>query len=138
MTFTRIFLFFVLFLVVGIGGASAGQYDYVVPPEDLWSCFDYAMHYSQENPEWGMVVISTHSQFIGMNRVVNYQINEDKTLLIHDEFLNNDYMVKGWEFDSCTFDYYYFYVDGEKPTRRYNFRNKYHIKPNAEDIYNAL
>lgn len=96
------------------------------------------MHYSQDNPEWGMVVISDHPRFRGMNHVVNYQINEDKTLQIHDEYLGIDYVIREWEYDSCTFDYYHFYINGEKPTRYYNYRNRFHIRPNAEIVYNEV
>ena len=114
----------------------SSQYAYSTPPLHLWTCFDHSMNYSLHNPEWGMVLISSHPRFRGKNHVVNYKINySDNSLIIHDEFLKNDYIIRGWEYDSCTFDYYHFYIDGERPTRYHNWVNSMHIRPNAEEVY---
>lgn len=116
---------------------TSSQYSHTPPSnKSLWTCFDYSMNYSLHNPSWGMVCISPHPRFLGTNHVVNYQINySDNTLIIHDGFLENDYAIEGWEYDSCTFDYYHFYIDSERPTRYYNRRNSLHIRPNAEEVY---
>lgn len=108
------------------------------PPSNisLWDCFDHSMNYSFHNPSWGMVCISSNPRFQGLNHVVNYQINySDNTLLIHDGFMKNDYIIRGWEYDHCTFDYYHFYIDSERPTRYYNRRGRINIRPNAEEVY---
>ena len=128
-------LIFTIVLAILILPASAvGQYEYQEPPKELWGCFDHAMHYSQDNPEWGMVVISSHPQFrgIGNSHFVNYQIH-DGLLYLYDAEINHRYYAIGWQYDSYTFDYYHFYVDGEIPTRYFRYK-----LPNAEDVYNAL
>jgi len=116
---------------------TSSQYFHTPPSnKSLWGCFDHSMNYSLHNPSWGMVCISSHPRFQGMNHVVNYQINySDNTLIIHDELLEKDYAIKGWEYDSCTFDYYHFYLDSERPTRYYNRNNQFHIRPNAEEVW---
>lgn len=113
-------------------------------PDD-WTCFEFAMNWSEQHPEWGMVVISDNNRFQGMNHLVNYQINDDKTLQIISYVKQTDgsyevteYVVSEWEYDTCTFDYYHFYINGEIPTRYYNRANQYQIKPNAEAVYNNL
>ena len=116
------------------------------PPEpvyldrvDGWTCFDYSMDRTRQNPEWGIVLISTNPKFEGYksgdNHFVNYKINDDKSLLINDEFLQNEYTARGWQYDTQAFDYYHFYIDGEIPTRAWA-RNA--LKPNAEVVYSAL
>jgi len=116
---------------------TSSQYSHIPPSnKSLWTCFDHSMNYSLHNPLWGMVCISSHPRFRGTNHVVNYQINySDNTLIIHDELLENDYIILGWEYDSCTFDYYHFYIDSERPTRYYNRNNPLHIRPNAEEVW---
>lgn len=115
---------------------SSSQYSHTPPSNiSLWDCFDHSMNYSLHNPEWGMVCISSNKFFKGRNHVVNYQINySDNTLIIHDSLLENDYIIEGWEYDSCTHDYYHFYIDSERPTRYYN-RGNLKIRPNAEEVY---
>ena len=121
-------------IVLIIPVSAVGQYEYVVPPKELWTCFDHTMHYSQNNPEWGVVLMSKHPQFrgCGNSHMVNYQIVDD-ALLIHDEQRNWDYKIFGWEFDSDVFKYYHFYVNGEIPTRHFRYK-----LPNAEEVYHAI
>jgi len=137
MNLSRTLLVFIVFLVVGISGASAGQYSYVVPPEDLWSCFDYAMHYSQDNPDSGIVLISSHPRFrgIGNSHFVNYQINDKKQLIIygHDHENTITKVIDGWQYDTFTHQHYHFYLNGEIPTRYFSYK-----LPNAVAVYNAL
>jgi len=106
---------------------------------DGWTCFDYSIKLNRVDPAWGIVLISHNPKFEGYaygdNHMVNYKINVDKSLLIHDELLQREYIVSGWEYDSDTFDYYHFYINGEVPTRTWT-RNA--IKPNAGVVYNAL
>lgn len=114
----------------------SSQYSYSTPPLHLWTCFDHSMNYSKHNPEWGVLLVSNHPQMLGMGHFMNYQINySDNSLIIHDEFLENDRIIRGWQYDSDTFDYYHFYIDSERPTRWFNFQNKFHIRPNAEEVY---
>ena len=101
-----------------------------------WTCFDHAMYWSAKYPDWGMVLISKNPNFegykFGDNHLVNYKILPDKTLLIHDgtKKTDKDCLVSGWEYDSDTFEYYHFYVDGEVPTRTW-----IKLYPNAEAVY---
>lgn len=115
---------------------SSSQYFHTPPSNiSLWDCFDHSMNYSLHNPLWGMVCISSNPRFKGRNHVVNYQIDySDNTLIIHDSLLENDYRIEGWEYDSCTINYYHFYIDSEKPTRHYN-KGNLKIRPNAEEVY---
>lgn len=135
MNLPRILVIFILFVAVETSGASAGQYDYVVPPAELWGCFDYAMHYSQDNPDWGVVLISDHPQFRGMgnSHFVNYKILYNSELILYDVESGRTSRYCNWQYDSYTFDYYHFYVNGEIPTRHFKYK-----LPNAEAVYNAL
>lgn len=103
-------------------------------PED-WTCFDFAVNWSEQHPRWGIVVISNNPRFqLGHseNHFFNYQIMENGDLLIHDEFNNNEYLMKGeWWYDPVKF--YHFYLDGKIPTRNYSY-----LLPNAEVFYNAI
>lgn len=118
------------------------QYGYMVPPRELWTCFDHSMNYSHHNPEWGMLLISKHPRFMGLgediSHFVNYQISSEGVLSIYDGCSGNHIWVFGWEDDVCTHDYYHFYIDGEKPTRYYNFQNQFQIRPNAELVYDRV
>lgn len=133
--FKKLLLSGVIFAVLVftfIGSASAGQYDYVEPPEYLWSCFDYAMNYSQMNPEWGIVLVSDHPRFrgVGNSHFVNYQIDEG-ILYIYDSESGFTARHLNWWDDSFT--YYHFYMNGEVPTRYFRYE-----LPNAMEVYNAL
>lgn len=97
---------------------------------DGWTCFDYTVEYNRQYPEWDMVVISDNQWFQGTNHLVNYKINEDRTLLIHDEYLLIEYEIGGWEYDDGPFDYYHFYINNETPSRNYRY-----LTPNAEKVY---
>jgi len=105
-----------------------------------WTCFDFAMNWSEQHPEWGMVVISDNKRFQGMNHVVNYLINDDKSLQVKSYIMQNEkydvieYTIYGWEFDDYgRFDYYHFYLDGEIPTRKYK-----HLLSNEWVVFNAI
>lgn len=109
------------------------QYGYMVPPRELWTCFDYSMNYSHHNSEWGVLLISKYPRFMGLgediSHFVNYQISSEGILSIYDGCSGNHV---------CTYDYYHFYIDGEKPTRYYNFQNQFQIRPNAELVYDRV
>jgi len=106
---------------------------------DGWTCYDYSMERTKQNPEWGIVLISTNHRFegykLGDNHFVNYKINDDKSLLIHDELILHEYTAHGWQHDTHAFEYYHFYINGVIPTRSWA-RNA--LKPNAEAVYNEL
>jgi len=114
---------------------------FVIEYPERWTCFDIAMNWSEQHPEWGMVLISKNPRFegykFGDNHLVNYKLLPDKSLLIHDgtRKINTEYIISGWEYDSCTFEYYHFYINGEMPTRTWT-ANALH--PNAEVVYNSL
>jgi len=104
-----------------------------------WTCFDFAIWYSEENPEYGMFVISDNARFNGMNHIVNYIVEEDNVLSVVSyvkegpKYIVTYYELGGWEYDHCTFEYRHFYMDGEIPTRTYM-----EMKPNAEEFYKTL
>lgn len=104
-----------------------------------WTCFDFAMNYSELHPEYGMVVISDNPTFQGDNHLVNHKVNNDKTLHIISYIEQGDgyeiieYDLGGWQYDDGPFDYYHFYINGEIPTRRYSY-----LLPNAVVVFNSL
>ena len=100
---------------------------------DGWTCFDYSIEFTQQNPDWGLVVISDDSRFYGDNHLVDYKITDDKKLLIHDELSCIERSVTGWQYEYTGLDYYHFYINGEQPTRQYQ-----NMLPNAEAVYNEL
>ena len=55
---------------------------------DAWTCVDYSISYTLENPEWGLVSISSHPDFRGVSHMVNYQLN-GTALKIHDGYHEN-------------------------------------------------
>lgn len=106
---------------------------------DGWTCFDYSVELNKRDSTWGIVLKSQNPKFEGYaygdNHMVNYKILDDKSLLIHDELLKQEYIVGGWEYDSNVFDYYHFYINDEVPTRTWSENA---IKPNAKVVYNAI
>lgn len=131
-------LLLIIYIVLcfgSIGTASAGQYDYVEPPEYLWTCFDHAMHFSQDNPEWGMVLLSSNPRFklYANNHFVNYKILDTGELNLYDVESGVLSRHWGWQYDTFTFDFYHFYAFGEIPTRQHIY-----LLPNAEAVYNAI
>jgi len=135
MRYSLLFLLIAVLLVGSIGTSSAFQYDYVEPPEYLWSCFDYAMHYSQDNPEWGVVLLSNNPRFklYANNHYLNYKILDTGELNLYDVESGRLSRHWGWQYDTVTFDYYHFYAFGETPTRQHSYK-----LPNAEAVYNAI
>lgn len=97
-----------------------------------WTCFDYSTEYSRLYPEWGMVVKSDNSRFQGLNHLVNFKVNEDKSLTIHDELTQTEYTNLGWQLDPYVY-YHFYYLDNDQPTRNYRY-----LIPNAEEFYATL
>jgi len=86
-------------------------------PQEKWTCYDWSVNFARENPEWGIVTVSDNMWFnsnAGFSHMVNYQIIDNETLLIHDGLYKNDYILAGWQLQG----YYHFWVN-ETPVRNY-------------------
>jgi hypothetical protein len=88
----------------------------VEKPKEKWDCVDFSTDFAQKNPDWGIVTISQQARFYGQSHMVNYQLNDDGSLNIHDGLYNNDYVFYNWQVDG----YYHFWLN-EKPVRYYKF-----------------
>ena len=102
---------------------------------DQWTCYDYSVEFNKQNPEWGLVVLSDKMSFQGECHIVNYRINEDKILTLHDEWNQIEYNYTGWELtdDICSPDHFHFFHSGELPRRSWRM-----LRPNAGAVYDAL
>jgi len=75
----------VLILVAGMSNAvpyQAGSFDPVRPNQAGWVCYDYAIDYARDNPEWGVVTISNNRYFYGVSHMVNYNISNGDLILL--------------------------------------------------------
>ena len=100
---------------------------------DQWQCMDYARNYSENNPVWGIVVVSDNKKFLGICHFLNYKILDTGELILHDEKLNHNVTVEGWEYDRAVLDYYYFWPE-DRPLQKY----WYTLHPNAEEKYESI
>jgi len=107
-----IIIILLIFLTGSVSSASAIE---VVPSEKPQTCYDYAVHYSMTNPDWGLVVISRNQFFRGPSHMVNYKVLPDSDLLIHDESIKKDYVMHEWRNSNL---FYHFLLD-ERPVRNY-------------------
>lgn len=107
---------------------------FTIPRNDDWMCGEYSMAFQKENPEWGFLIITQpdnprfQGHDIGDNHIVNYIINDDKSITIHDEQMMAEYKQSGWinEPDNWHF------VIGE-PVKTWD-----ELRDNKEEIWDAL
>lgn len=109
---------------------------FTIPRNDDWLCFDYATAYMEENPEYGILIITSPdnkyfdiiNDDINTNHAVNYKFNDDKSLTYHDEMYYGHYNYVGWQY---TLDNWYFAPEG--------FENSWdYLLDNKQEIYNEL
>lgn len=133
-------LIFIILVIISTSLTSATSFDIVRPDKNSWVCVDYAVSYTRDNPEYGIVTISTHPYFRGVSHMVNYKIDQaNKTLIIHDDMLSVDFNVS---YDSdiiglpyvgyteCA--YFHFWLSDEQIKRNYIL-----LKDNREEVLNG-
>ena len=112
------------------------QNHYTIPRNDDWICFDYATAYMEDNPEFGILIITNPENHrfqrgndeINPVHAVNYKFYDDKTMLYHDEMLYGHFNAIGWE---MTQDNWYFAPEG--------FENSWdYLLDNKQETYNEL
>ena len=127
---------YILLLMFVLLSASIATADQNIIRADVKDCLDYAIEYQSSNPEWGIVLVSHNTRFQGMGHFVNYYIDVNKDIHFHDEMYQIDYSARGWQYedycDGC--EYYYFYIDGETPRKRFaGFKFS-----NSQEVFNEL
>lgn len=131
--YLRVYVFLALFVVLTLGVEvglaqpyQSGNFDSVRPNVDSWVCYDYAINYARENPEWGVVAISNNPCFYGIAHMVNYKI-ENNTLQMYDSQYNVrfhtelDTNLNCMKIGNAWFapSYYKFWSVDETPLRNY-------------------
>lgn len=84
--------------------------------KEAWTCYDYALNFSENNPDWGTVGLSDNRYFKGYGHLVNYKYINNNTLLIHDEANGCEYRYVNWQLDG----YFHFFIN-ETPRRHYKW-----------------
>ncbi len=110
---TKLKYIILIFLLIMPASAS---FNPIRPNKEAWTCYDYALNFSESNPDWGIVTISDHPRFY-VSHVVNYQQVDNNTLRIHDGMYECDYMFSGWKNSG-----YYHFWPGNCTPRRYFIR----------------
>ena len=125
--------FILLLLSVHIANAEQN----IIRDDQQKECLDYALEYQSLNPEWSILLISDNYWFRGLGHYVNYQIDENKVLYIHDGMTGADYSAWGWQYNGeysfTQYHQYYHLFVNEEPQRRFRF-----MRPNAMEIYETL
>lgn len=107
---------------------------FTIPRNSEWLCFQYSMAFQDKNPEWGVMVITQHDNprfqgnDIGDNHIINYIINDDKSIMIHDEMECAEYTQHGWIYESNNWHFFM----GE-PHERWE-----ELRDNKEMMWDAL
>jgi len=111
----RVLYILTLLLLVTPAGAYGDEGVKIIPgnTEDYWTCYDYTMDYTKNNPEWGRVTLF-HSSYDSVTHAVNYQLINGE-LEIHDGFYQIDYTLENWE-DKAYYNYH-FWATNETPAR---------------------
>lgn len=101
---------------------STGQYEYVIPPFEDWTDFDYAMRYAQLNPSCGVVLISPDPHFRRYSNYyfANFNVDKYNVLHIHDDTKSLNIRIVPSSNNPDQF--YYFYLDGQRPTRHIGYK----------------
>jgi len=92
---------------------AAASFNPIRENKEAWTCYDHALNFSENNPDWGIVCMSNNRYFKGVSHFVNYKYISDDVLLIHDNFFGIEYKYLKWGGDG----YYHFYIN--EPPRRY-------------------
>jgi hypothetical protein len=103
-------------LIMSVLVTPAGAVSIIPVTEDKWTCYDYSVNFAKENPEWGIVSMSTNMWFKGTSHMVNYKIIDGgDSLLIHDGLYRTEYEIYNFRYAG----YYHFCFKNETPVRYY-------------------
>lgn len=136
--FKRLIIFIVIVLMVmNIAGAvpyQEGSFDPVRHDVDSWTCVDHAINYARENPEWGVVTVSSNPNFKGRSHMVNYHIVDgelhiyDATQNLRMDFCDTESAREG----NIQFNYAYYHIWDLNETPKRNYRV---LKDNIGEYY---
>lgn len=56
---------------------QAGSFNPVRPNQADWVCYDWAIDYARDNPEWKVITVSESPNFKHDSHMLNYQIDGD-------------------------------------------------------------
>ena len=108
--------FLLIFLLLGNIVAPCSAVSVIPKPVEKWTCYDHAVNFNKENPDWGIVTLSTNQWFRGQCHIVNYRFVDNETLLIHDCGNGDEYPIVNWQLNDHEF--YHFWTEGT-PTRHW-------------------
>lgn len=136
----KIILFICLFLLMsGIASGTpyqSGSFDPVRQDVDAWTCYDTAINYAREHPEWGVCMVSGNPVFRGVSHYVNWRIVDGELIIldmsnspaiISYRFQDNTYARIGYDY---RYTYYHIWDLDETPLRNYRV-----LRDNLRDYY---
>jgi hypothetical protein len=128
--------------------AYRASWDILASDESQYTCVDYAIVFSRENPGWGFVGISPDAGFHHMPHMINYKL-ENNTLVLYDNTYSMRYEIENFSCDTPVYlPYHSFYSsvfdeawDGEiymnfMPTENNLVRYFVEISDNREILFN--
>lgn len=122
----------IIFSIILIASSQICYADEMNPVRDnieRWESYDYAINYSENNPEYGVVLVANNKNFNGLATFANYKF--DKTdLILHDARYNITYVSLIWKYENNG-NFYHFYAKKEVPPRNYAF-----MTDNSKDYLN--
>lgn len=68
----------ILIILANVAGAipyQSGPFSPVRENVDYWTCYDYAIDYSQNNSGWDVITVSKSPNFRPASHMLNYRIN---------------------------------------------------------------
>jgi len=96
---------------------AAASFNPIRENKEAWTCYDHALNFSENNPDWGVVCMSQNRYFKGVSHFVNYQILNENDILIHDDLNNGEYTIYNFKM----IGFFHFYIDDERPRRIYRW-----------------
>lgn len=113
-----IFSMMIVFVVLPNPGL-ADEMNPVRNNTESWTSYDHSVSFSQNNPEWGIVLVGNNKNFNGLSTFANYQFNETD-LILHDARYNITYVSLIWKYENNG-NFYHFYEKEEIPPRNRAF-----------------
>jgi hypothetical protein len=134
----------IICIIFSISSTSAGEIkdsiDNIEKPErnEYWSCYDYTINITENNPNWKPVTFSHNMFFRGTSHVVNYRMYDKNTMIIYDGLRECFLVIDDWYEEEQSLiknknTYYRFWKDNETPLRLYKF-----LRPNTDYMYNEV
>lgn len=102
---------------------DVGEVNILSQDENSWTCYERAINFSANNPEWGIVLISNNKYFYGKGHFMNYKY-DNSTLLLYDDYYKSTTTIIGLDQEptnnSHSNSYYHFYIN-EKVRRVFKY-----------------